>query len=356
MAADDMSGAQREIEARVEERVKERIRALAQSEARLKEAQRIARVGDWVVDLTTGGLTWSDTLFEIFGRNPARGAPTLAAYYGEIVHPDDSAALQREQEYAIVSGEKRSIDHRFRRPDGGEGWVHIEGVVEYGAGGHAVRIHGTVQDITDRKRAELAIKGLNETLERRVAERTAALGLSEQRFSTLFHACPFSILVADYPQGRIAEVNNAFLRLFGFERADVIGKTTTEIGLWADLDSRAVMVERLRRGEPVEDMEFGFLTKSGERRTVLMSVELVDLGGRAHSLAMSVDVTERKLVEHAMRAISSHLLPLEGVAYYRAAAAQIADLLQADRVLILDRKSTRLNSSHSQQSRMPSSA
>ena len=49
----------------------------------------------------------------------------------------------------------------------------------------------------------------------------------------------------------------------------------------------------------------------------------------------SVDVTERKLVEHAMRAISSHLLPLEGVAYYRAAAAQIADLLQADRVLIL---------------------
>ena len=79
MAADDMSGAQREIEARVEERVKERIRALAQSEARLKEAQRIARVGDWVVDLTTGGLTWSDTLFEIFGRNPARGAPTLAA-------------------------------------------------------------------------------------------------------------------------------------------------------------------------------------------------------------------------------------------------------------------------------------
>ena len=128
-----------------------------------------------------------------------------------------------------------------------------------------------------------------------------ALRQSEERFSHLFLSSPFSILLATYPEGRIVDVNPAFTRLFERERDEVVGRTTNEINLWANTADRERMISLLQAGQPVQGMEFAFTTKSGDRRVVLLSIELVQVQGEWHALASSVDMTGQKGVEAALR-------------------------------------------------------
>ncbi len=128
-----------------------------------------------------------------------------------------------------------------------------------------------------------------------------ALRQSEERFSRLFLASPFSILLATYPEGRIVDVNPAFTRLFERERDDVVGRTTNEINLWADAADRERVISRLEAGQPVQGMEFAFTTRAGHPRVVLLSIELVQVQGAWHALASSVDLTGQKGVEAALR-------------------------------------------------------
>lgn len=128
-----------------------------------------------------------------------------------------------------------------------------------------------------------------------------ALRQSEERFSHLFLSSPFSILLATYPEGRIVDVNPAFTRLFERERDEVVGRTTNEINLWANTADRERMISLLQAGQPVQGMEFTFTTRSGDRRVVLLSIELVQVQGEWHALASSVDTTGQKGVEAALR-------------------------------------------------------
>ncbi|MBA4177797.1 MAG: hypothetical protein C0505_14760 [Leptothrix sp. (in: Bacteria)] len=129
-----------------------------QSEAALHHAQRLAHLGNWALDLESGGLEWSAEVYAIYGRTPTEFAPDLAAYYRELTHPDDIEAVQRTQQAALDSpGLSRSVDHRIVRPDGSTGWVHLEGVAMADDQGRPRRIVGTVQDISERKTVELRL-------------------------------------------------------------------------------------------------------------------------------------------------------------------------------------------------------
>lgn len=140
-------------------------------------------------------------------------------------------------------------------------------------------VAAVLQDVTNRKLAEVALRR------------------SEERFSKLFYASPFSIMVASYPEGKILDANDAFLRLFGFERNEVIGQTTGELKIWADPKDRLEMLSQLSTSESARDMEILFRTKSGQYRTLLMSVEIIRIENEQFSLAMSIDITQRKEAE-----------------------------------------------------------
>ncbi len=140
-------------------------------------------------------------------------------------------------------------------------------------------VAAVLQDVTNRKLAEVALRR------------------SEERFSKLFYASPFSIMVASYPEGRVLDANDAFLRLFGFDRDEVIGKTTGELKMWADPQDRLEMLSQLSASESARDMEILFRTKSGQYRTLLMSVEIIRIESEVFSLAMSIDISQRKEAE-----------------------------------------------------------
>ncbi len=129
---------------------------LEHSRARLEEAQAIACLGNWEVDLATGELYWSDVIFEIFGLDRSRVTPSLDVF-NAAVHPEDIPAVRASEARAAETG-LHDVQHRVVRPDGTIRWVHELARMERNAAGERTRLIGTVQDITAQKRVELDLE------------------------------------------------------------------------------------------------------------------------------------------------------------------------------------------------------
>ncbi len=131
-------------------------KALRQSESLLARSQEIAHVGSWMFDVVAHRLTWSDEVYRIFGLKPQEFSPTYEAFF-ESVHPDDRAAVDAAYTGSIREGKgTHEIDHRIVHKHTGEvRWVREKCIHERNDSGQIVRSIGMVQDITDRKQAEL---------------------------------------------------------------------------------------------------------------------------------------------------------------------------------------------------------
>ena len=132
-------------------------RKLEESKARLEEAQRVAHIGHYEWNLIANRVTWSDELYRIYGLCPQEG-PIDMAMVSEMIHPEDREHVFRSAEEAIRSGVHTEAEHRVVRPGGEVRIVHGLGTVKRDASGRAYEMFGTVQDITDRKRAEQALQ------------------------------------------------------------------------------------------------------------------------------------------------------------------------------------------------------
>lgn len=155
--------------------------ALAESEARYREAQRLARIGSWELDLIKNRLVWSDEIFRMFEVDKARFSASYDAFLNAI-HPDDRDAVNAAYTHSLGTRTPYSITHRLRMRDGTIKWVQEQCASFFDAVGTPLRSVGTVQDITERvvaeetlRRSEEQLRELNESLERRIAERTREL-------------------------------------------------------------------------------------------------------------------------------------------------------------------------------------
>ena len=142
-----------------------------ESEANLNRAQKIAHIGSWHLDAVHNRLTWSDEVYRIFGaprghKSDLRGVSRRG--------PSEDRESVNQAWTAALHGARYDIEHRIIV--GGEvKWVREKAKVEFGKDGNAIEGLGTVQDITERKRAEEEIRTLNAELEQRVIARTAQL-------------------------------------------------------------------------------------------------------------------------------------------------------------------------------------
>ena len=169
------------------------LRATADREERLSEAQALARLGSWELDLATGRQEWSDEMYRLFGVDRTAAAATGASILDRI-HPDDQDALARLRS-GFSSGTPSAMDFRILLPDGSVRWVHARGAVREWRDGKPAVMSGTVQDITDRKRAEAEIHD----------------GLS--LLNATLNATADGILVVDR-QGQIRSFNRQFVEMW----------------------------------------------------------------------------------------------------------------------------------------------
>ena len=132
-------------------------RALKESKIKLEEAQRVAHVGHWEWNLDTNANLWSDETYRIYGLAPRKGPIDLATI-SEMIHPEDRDAVFRIAEEAVRGGSRPDVEHRIIRPNGEVRTVHSQGDLRRNKSGRPYLMFGTVQDITDRKRAEKALQ------------------------------------------------------------------------------------------------------------------------------------------------------------------------------------------------------
>ena len=131
--------------------------ALRESEKRLSEAQRIAQMGNWDWDIATNALYWSDEIYRIFGVQPQQFGATYEAFLS-YVHEEDREFVDRSVHETFQGKSSYDIEHRVTRPDGETRTVHSQGNVFRDGSGKAVRMAGTVQDVTENKRLEAQFK------------------------------------------------------------------------------------------------------------------------------------------------------------------------------------------------------
>jgi PAS domain S-box-containing protein len=149
--------------------------ALIKSEAQLMEAQEVARLGSWKLDLGTGEAVWSDQEYRLLGYEP--GSVTASEEnFMNAVHPDDRHAVTAEMMRALdhLGSSPFRVEHRVTT-SAGERIVEEKARISFDENNCPVSMLGTTMDITERKQAEQAIQLLNEDLERRVTERTIQL-------------------------------------------------------------------------------------------------------------------------------------------------------------------------------------
>jgi PAS domain S-box-containing protein len=132
--------------------------AVRRSEARLKHAQRIAKIGDWEWDIDNGELRWSDELYRVFGEAPGTFEPTRENFY-EKIHPDDRQLVEAAEK-ASLAGQELSAEYRVVLSDGTQRTLQSQGEVTPGSDGRPARMAGTAQDITERRQLEEQLRQL----------------------------------------------------------------------------------------------------------------------------------------------------------------------------------------------------
>jgi PAS domain S-box-containing protein len=264
--------------------------AIARSEARLAEAQRLAHVGSWEWDVGSNRVEWTDELFRIYGLSPGGFDGSYQAFL-ERVMPEDRAVTQDVVSRALETGEPFVYDHRIVRPDGGVRMLHTRGGVVKNEAGKVVRLGGACWDITELTRA--------------AAERERARSLLEATLESTVDG----LLVVDLA-GRIAAYNRRLIELWNLPPAALDGADFEELLAVVDTQlepaSGAACLRRVRALQVDRSAEsfdsLAFLDGRFFERYSRPQRIGDDIVGRVWSYR---DVTEReRLLREAQRALA----------------------------------------------------
>lgn len=196
----EAEGNLQQLKQELEQRVIERTNDLNNSFKLINEAQRIGNMGHWDWDVKTGGLKWSEQIFNIFGRSSETTEPSYALFL-ECIYPDDRESVTGAVDLAVRGLQDYSIDHRIVLPDGTIRYVHEQGEVSKDSDGNPVRMIGTVQDITQQR------------------EMIQRLRLSDYVFNNTAEG----ILITD-KDNVILNINAGFTTIMGYSHDDIVGK------------------------------------------------------------------------------------------------------------------------------------
>lgn len=206
---------------------------------------------------------------EIVGKNPW------------ITHPEDSERVRKIFQKALTSKLSGTAEYRIITKQGEARWLNhaFSQIIE---NGKIKQIVSTLKDITEQKEAVIELRE------------------SEEKFSAAFHSSGAGLTVTRLNDGLFIEVNDCFLKIFGYSRNEVIGKTAHQLHLYANMQEREEIIKLTLNNQPVINREVKVLKKDASEFTVLFSTKIVNIKNQMHLLTTLIDISELKKVEKAL--------------------------------------------------------
>jgi PAS domain S-box-containing protein len=269
---------------------------------RNREIERAAMVGeqrfrsfvenanDIVFSLSTGGrFTYvSPNWQEALGYERAE---TIGQPIARFVHSDDAVVFSAFLQQVVETGVKQNnVEYRVVHKNGALIWYSANGSLFHDPENGEVSFLGIGRDISELKEAEAALRN------------------SEGKFSAIFRTSPDSININRLDDGVFVDVNKGFDSLLGYGFDEVIGRSSTAMGIWVDPEDRSRLAQQLREQGSVKNLEARLRRKNGSILTALVSSRIVELNGELCTLNIARDISDRKQAEQDKLALERQFL------------------------------------------------
>ncbi len=268
------------LEKLVEERTNQLEKAYKsskESEKGLAEAQKMAHIGNWVWDIATDTVHWSDELYRIFKRDTQEAAPPYNEYLS-YVHPDDRDYVDNAFK-GTINGKPYNIEHRIILANGDKRTVHIQAEAVFDEKNIPIRVKGIVQDITERKRAEEKIEILANAVE-----------------------SSNDAIITESLDGIITSWNKEAEHIYDYSAEEILGKDTSILepdNLKGEIKK---LIDRIKQGIKIKNYETTRLKKDGKLIDVSLTLSPVfDISGKLTAVSIiGRDITERINAEKSL--------------------------------------------------------
>ena len=241
---------------------------IRQSEARLRRAELTSKSGNWELHLNSNIMISSEGARKIYGLS---GKDFDYNTIKVVPLPEYRAKLDAAIKNLMNNNEPYDLEFKVKAVDTGE-IKYVHSIAQFNRQSNI--LFGVIHDISERKNAELAMRE------------------SEERFRTIYNAAPDGISISEINTGLLVEINEAYVRIFGFEKEEVIGKTSFEIGIWVNDDDRKTIINELQNYGKYNNKEIVFKRKDGSIIHTIISGREVSIHGYKYMLTIVNDITE----------------------------------------------------------------
>jgi PAS domain S-box-containing protein len=265
---------------------------LHQKEFELREAQRLAGVGSWQWDPETDTVTWSDELYRMAGRDPRLPAASYKEH-SELYTPESWARLSHAIEQALQTGAPYELELEMIQPDGSTRWLIGRGETQLDANGRTIGLHGTVQDITERRHAREAMRESEERL-RLAAQAGRMYAFEWDRTSDIIvrsAECKHILGVGSEPKGTTCQ------QMLSMVHPDDRAKVSAATQGCTPENPNCRIQYRVRRS----DGSVIWMEKNAH-------AFFDGKGNMVRMVGMVADITERKLADEALSTVSRRLI------------------------------------------------
>ena len=252
--------------------------ALRRREQSLRDAQRIARVGNWEFDVSARHFTFSAEIARTFEAAPGQTESSWDEFL-QIVHRDHRDKVARLIAGGIRKGGRFDFEYDIYLRGGRRKTIRTHGEAEAGPDG-AIRVRGTNQDVTEQKLAEEALRQ------------------SEEKFSKVFKVSPDLILFIRSGTGEVVDANDKLLAMTGYRKEEVLGKPMAH---WVHKEDQVEIRRQLGETGECSEFETRFRHRDGRIFVGLVSARMIRVEGEDCILSVTRDITERKRAEEELR-------------------------------------------------------
>lgn len=273
----------------------------------LRQAEKIAQLGNWYFDISARSLEWSDEIFHIFELDKECFTPTYEIFLNSI-HPDDRIMVQNAYEHSLITRQKYEITHRLLMKDGRIKYVNEQCKTKFDLDGQPLYSLGTIQDVTQQMHNQIRLEQ------------------SENTLRYLLKMSPIAVRIAKNEGQEVVFANEAYAHLIHADISDVLGKNPKNY--YVDQEEYLRIVSQIKNNETI-DNQLIELSVNSETIWVLASYMPIEFEGESCVLGWFYDITKEKnlqteLMEHSQR--------LEFIAHYDALTGLPNRILESDRL------------------------